>query len=76
MPKLLKSVEKVDDHTVKFTLDSAEAPFIADLAMDFASIFSAEYADQMMKAGTPEQFDLEPGRHRARSSSSPTRRTR
>ena len=28
--------------------------------MDFASIMSAEYADQMLKAGTPEKFDLDP----------------
>ena len=33
--------------------------------MDFASILSAEYADQMMEAGTPEQVDLRAGRHRA-----------
>jgi dipeptide transport system substrate-binding protein len=33
---------------------------IANLAMDFASIFSAEYADKMMKAGTPEKIDFEP----------------
>ncbi|VFT06981.1 dipeptide ABC transporter, substrate-binding protein [Escherichia coli] len=32
--------------------DSPEAPFLADLAMDFASILSKEYADAMMKAGT------------------------
>ena len=25
--------------------------------MDFASVLSAEYADQMLKAGTPEAFD-------------------
>ncbi len=60
MPELLKSVEKVDDYTVKFTLTRPEAPMIANLAMDFASIVSKEYADQMMKAGTPEQFDLQP----------------
>ena len=76
MGNLLKSVEKVDDLTVKFTLAAPQAPFIANMAMDFASIMSAEYADQMMKAGTPEKFDLEPGRAPARSSSSPTRRTR
>ena len=34
-------------------------------AMDFASILSAEYADKMMKAGTPEKVDLRAGRHRA-----------
>ena len=60
MGNLLKSVEKVDDLTVKFTLAAPQAPFIANMAMDFASIMSAEYADQMMKAGTPEKFDLNP----------------
>ena len=58
--KLLKSITKVDDYTVKFELNEAEAPFIADLAMDFASIISKEYADQMLKAGTPEKVDQEP----------------
>ena len=55
MPKLLKSIEAVDDYTVKFTLNEPEAPFLANLGMDFASIQSAEYADQMAKAGTPDQ---------------------
>jgi dipeptide transport system substrate-binding protein len=59
-PELLKSIEKVDDHTVKFVLNKPEAPFLADLAMDFASILSAEYAEQMMEAGTPEQLNLQP----------------
>jgi dipeptide transport system substrate-binding protein len=57
---LLKSIEKVDDHTVKFVLNQPEAPFIANMGMDFASILSAEYADQMLQAGTPEQVDLQP----------------
>ncbi len=60
MPNLLKSVEKVDDYTVRFTLNVPEAPMIANLAMDFASILSAEYADKMMAAGTPEKVDLDP----------------
>ena len=30
------------------------------MGMDFASVLSAEYADQMMKAGTPEKVDLNP----------------
>jgi dipeptide transport system substrate-binding protein len=58
--ELLKSIEKVDDHTVKFVLKEPDAPFIANMGMDFASISSAEYADQMMAAGTPEQVDLQP----------------
>jgi dipeptide transport system substrate-binding protein len=60
LQELLKSIEKVDDHTVKFVLNQPEAPFIANMGMDFASIMSAEYADQMMQAGTPEQVDLQP----------------
>ena len=60
MPKLLKSVEKVDDYTVKITLNKPEAPFLADLAMDFAGVQSKEYADAMLKAGTPEKIDQEP----------------
>ena len=60
MPKLLKSVEKVDDYTVRITLNQPEAPFLADLAMPFAAIQSKEYADAMLKAGTPEKIDQEP----------------
>lgn len=60
MPDLLAKIEKKDDYTVVFTLNRPEAPFIANMAMDFASIFSAEYADQLLKAGTPEVIDLKP----------------
>jgi dipeptide transport system substrate-binding protein len=60
MGDLIKAVEKVDDHTVRLVLNRPEAPMIANLAMDFASIMSAEYADAMLKAGTPEKVDLDP----------------
>ncbi len=59
-PALLKSVEKTDDYTVRFTLATPEAPFLADLAMDFATILSAEYADTLLKAGKPDLLDQEP----------------
>ncbi|WP_410016688.1 dipeptide ABC transporter periplasmic-binding protein DppA [Sodalis sp. C49] len=60
MGDLIASVEKVDDYTVRFNLTREESPFLADLAMDFASIMSAQYADLMQKAGTPEKIDLNP----------------
>ncbi|GKW38668.1 dipeptide ABC transporter periplasmic-binding protein DppA [Pectobacterium carotovorum] len=60
MPELVSKIEKVDDYTVRFVLNRPEAPFLANLAMDFASIMSAEYADKMLKAGTPEKIDLNP----------------
>ncbi|HII3850931.1 TPA: ABC transporter substrate-binding protein [Pasteurella multocida] len=59
-PKLLQAVEKVDDYTVKITLTKPDATFLASLGMDFISIYSAEYADKMMKAGTPEKVDTTP----------------
>ncbi|WP_180126673.1 ABC transporter substrate-binding protein [Rhodoferax sp. BLA1] len=60
MPKLLKSVDKVDDYTVKITLNAPEAPFLSNLAMQFAGVQSKEYAIAMLKAGTPEKIDQEP----------------
>ena len=60
MPKLIKSVEKVDAYTVKITLDKPEAPFLANLAMPYAAVQSKEYADAMLKAGTPEKIDQDP----------------
>jgi dipeptide transport system substrate-binding protein len=60
MPKSLKEIDKVDDYTVKFVLTAPNAPFLANMAMDFASIESKEYADAMLKANTPEKVDQEP----------------
>lgn len=59
-PDLLKSVEKVDDYTVKITLNKKDATFLSSLGMDFISIYSAEYADKMLKAGKPETIDTDP----------------
>lgn len=58
--QLITAIDKPDEYTVRFTLAHAEAPFVADLAWYFASILSAEYADAMLKAGTPERVDMDP----------------
>ena len=60
MPKLLKSIDKVNDQTVRFVLNEPNAPFLSNLAMDFASIQSKEYADVLLKMGKPELIDQEP----------------
>src|SRR5499427_1672735 len=60
LPALLKSVERLDDYTLRVTLNEPEAAFLSDLAMEFAGIQSKEYADAMLKAGTPEKIDQEP----------------
>ncbi|STD07546.1 Dipeptide-binding protein [Cronobacter universalis NCTC 9529] len=57
LDKLITEVKKLDDYHVQFTLSEPNAAFLADWGMDFASILSAEYADAMMKKGTPENVD-------------------
>lgn len=60
MPKLLKAIERIDDYTIKFVLNQPEAPFLSNLAMQWAGIQSKEYAIAMLKAGSPEKIDQEP----------------
>jgi dipeptide transport system substrate-binding protein len=60
LAQLIQAVEKLDDLTVRLRLARPEAPLLADLAMDFASIQSAEYAEAMLRAGTPEEVDQQP----------------
>ena len=56
----IKQVEKLDDITVRFTLATVDAAFIQNLAMSFASIVSAEYADQLLKQGKPQDINMKP----------------
>jgi len=56
----LEKVEKLDDHTVAFTLKTPLAPFLGILAHGSIAITSAEYADVMAAAGTPELLDRNP----------------
>ncbi|MEW9584063.1 ABC transporter substrate-binding protein [Paraburkholderia sp. DGU8] len=60
LPKLIKSVSKVDDNTVKFELNAPDATFVPILTMGFASIYSAEYADQLLKAGKQADLNAKP----------------
>ena len=60
MGSLLKAVERVDDHTVRIVLNRPEAPFLANIAMPFSSIQSAEYADALARAGRAARFDDAP----------------
>jgi dipeptide transport system substrate-binding protein len=60
MPSLLDAVTKADDYTVVMKLKEPNVAILANLAMDFMAIGSAEYADFLLKKGTPEQFDQAP----------------
>jgi dipeptide transport system substrate-binding protein len=56
----LKSVSRVSDDTVQFDLKVPSASLLSALTVQSFSIWPAEYADAMLKAGTPEQFDQHP----------------
>ncbi len=60
MDSNIAKVEKLDDMTVRFTLNAVDAAFIQNLAMSFASIQSAEYADQLLKAGKAADINQKP----------------
>ncbi|MHB2058658.1 ABC transporter substrate-binding protein [Pseudomonas monsensis] len=56
----ITKIDKVDDHTVKFTLKEVDAAFIQNMAMSFASIQSAEYAAQLLKEGKAADINQKP----------------
>ncbi len=58
--KLVKAIKKVDDRTVQFDLNEPNATFLAMLTMGFASIYSAEYADDLLKAGKQTELNAKP----------------
>ncbi len=60
MPNLIKEIIRVDDMTVKFVLNKPESPTVANLAMDFASIFSKEYADKLAADGKMTDLNQKP----------------
>lgn len=55
---LIRDIIKIDDHTVEFILSRANSKFPSLLAMEFASIQSAEYANSLYD--NRERFDHYP----------------
>ncbi|WP_371377232.1 ABC transporter substrate-binding protein [Thalassotalea aquiviva] len=45
---LVKSVNKLDEHTVQFTLNQPNSTFLANVAAPFSVILSKEYADSLL----------------------------
>jgi dipeptide transport system substrate-binding protein len=60
MDQLIVSAARVDAYTVRVVLSRPDAPFLADLAMPFMSILSAEYGARLLAQGRPEDIDSEP----------------
>jgi len=60
LPSLINSIEKIGEHSLRFSLNRPDATFLATLSMGFASIYSAEYAAQLLAAGTPDTLNSQP----------------
>ncbi|MGB9091518.1 MAG: ABC transporter substrate-binding protein [Pseudomonas farsensis] len=60
LDKNIAGIEKVDAHTVRFTLNQVDAAFIQNIAMAFASILSAEYAEHLMASSKPSHINQQP----------------
>ncbi|MGE8458925.1 MAG: ABC transporter substrate-binding protein, partial [Pseudomonas alloputida] len=60
LDKNIARVEKTDPLTVVFTLNTVDAAFVQNLAMSFASILSAEYAEQLTASGRPSDINQQP----------------
>src|SRR5260364_214250 len=58
--KLIIKIEALDSHTVRFILSSANAPFLVNLTDPSASVLSAEYAAQLLKAGKASEINWKP----------------
>lgn len=54
------SVRKLDSRTVEFRLKKPDASFLWHLATHYASVMSAEYADNLTRSDRQEQMDRQP----------------
>ena len=59
MNRIVDSLKKVDDYTVRYQLKRPEASFLVLLSANFMSILSAEYANKMKQAGTVDVLDTD-----------------
>ncbi len=58
--QLIESIEKINNHTVRFKLTQANSSILAHIATDFAVILSSEYAQQLASSNNHQQIDTLP----------------
>lgn len=59
-PALIEQLEAIGSHRVRITLKQADATFLSSLSMGFASIYSAEYAAQLVSTGSMQKLNSQP----------------
>ncbi|MFM2399434.1 MAG: hypothetical protein RL341_1591 [Pseudomonadota bacterium] len=70
LAQMIQKLEKLDAHTVRFTLTSPNVTFVSYFAFAFAGIHSAEYAQQLLaqgKASSINNYPVGTGPYRFRS---------
>ncbi|RTE87136.1 MULTISPECIES: ABC transporter substrate-binding protein [Gammaproteobacteria] len=60
LDQLIREVSATSSHEVEITLREPDSSLLSILASSFAVIMSAEYGQQLLNQGEPQQFDLEP----------------
>ena len=60
MNNIIEDVIALDKYTVQFKLKRIEAPFLANLTMEFASILSKDYAHYLLKENKQNQIGEKP----------------
>lgn len=58
--QLIETIEAVDPQHLRITLKQADATFLSSLSMGFASIYSAEYAAQLLSTDSMQQLNSQP----------------
>lgn len=57
LARMVERLDKLDDHTVRFTLRRPNVTFLSNLAMAWAGIQSAEYGAQLLKTNRANDID-------------------
>ncbi|MCO7225448.1 ABC transporter substrate-binding protein [Pleionea sp. CnH1-48] len=57
---LIVDIKKLDNYRVQFKLSKTTSPFLSILAMEFASILSAEYAEQLLEKNAIDNLSSKP----------------
>jgi cationic peptide transport system substrate-binding protein len=57
---LIESIEKINDHTVRFKLAHSDSSFLANIGGDSAIILSKEYADELIELNAMQEIDMLP----------------
>ncbi len=60
LAQAIEKIERLGDHEVRFTLRQPNVTFLSSFAMSFASIHSAEYAEQLLKQGQGSLLNRRP----------------